>query len=418
MVPAFLARLRALSLFVCLGCADRGAAHPTPPAVVPLASLPSRYDTVKESRVSRPEVLLSGPVSGAPAMSKRSGFRSVSQGLGRILSASAPAQPGVPTPERATGPEAGKELIELEATLVLETSEVDDAARRARSLVRNAGGEIVTDTFEDNRYQSGYALSLRVPSERALPLIESLTHLGKVRSQKVQATDVSRRIADADTVLKNLELTLTRYQELAKKAESIAELTTLEAELDRVRTSIDRVKTDMAWMRDRVSGSTIYLQLARPAEERIEHEAKLYPGARLPFALTLDPDGGSSRYLGGGLSVLVSRAFNVDLDVMTDLDGSRRQGLDFVTASAGVELYSNLLGAGRRPFFNPYFGFRAGYANRFGDDAVSAGGSAGLELVRTSYLFVALDARGYALLGTDGGTELLFQPGAVLHVAY
>jgi hypothetical protein len=103
---------------------------------------------------------------------------------------------------------------------------------------------------------------------------------------------------------------------------------------------------------------------------------------------------------------------------MTDLDASKRNGLDLVTASLGVELYSNLLGAGRRPFLNPYFGFRAGYANRFGDDAVTAGGSLGLELVRTELFFVALDARAFALLGMDGGTELLFQPGAVLHVAY
>jgi hypothetical protein len=301
---------------------------------------------------------------------------------------------------------------------VLEARDTAVAAARARALTRAVGGEIVTDTFEDNRDESGYALSLRVPSDRALHLIESLARLGKVRSQKVQATDLSRRIADAGTVLENLELTLARYQELTKKAENVAELTTLERELDRVRTAIDRVNTDLAWMRDRVSRSTVYLQLAQPAEERISEEAKLYPGLRLPFALVLDPDGASSRYLGGGVSMLVVRAFNLDLDVMTDLDASARQGLDLLTASLGVELYSNLLGAGRRRYLNPYFGFRAGYANRFGDDAVSIGGSLGVELVRTDFAFVALDTRAFALLGTDTGTQLLFQPAAVFHVAY
>jgi hypothetical protein len=435
MVHGFVARLRALSLVVCLGCADRGAAYPSPPELQPIASLPARYSACasdpqgcngdiqlmsqRESRVSRPELLLTGPLSGAPAVSKRSaGLRMVSKGLDRALSAAAPARPSAPTPEQTTPPRAGKELIDLEATLVLEASDVESTAARARALTRAVGGEIVTDAYEDNRYQAGYALSLRVPSERATFLIDSLTQLGKVRSQKVQATDVSRRITDADAVLRNLELTLARYQELTKKAETVAELTTLEAELDRVRTSIDRVQTDLAWMRDRVSRSTVYLQLARPAEERIEEEAKLYPGARLPFALTLDPDGGSSRYLGGGASVLVTRAFNFDLDVMTNLDGSARHGLDLVTASLGVELYSNLLGAGRRRFFNPYFGFRAGYANRFGDDAVSVGGSLGVELVRTELVFVALDTRAYALLGTDTGSQLLLQPAAVLHLAY
>jgi hypothetical protein len=435
MVLGFLARLRALSLLVCLGCADRGATHPTAPAVQPISSLPARYGSCaadpggcnqgihqlsqQESRRHGQTILLTGPLSGAPAVSKRSGaLRQLSKGIDRVMSATAPAVPGPPMPQPTTPPQAGKELIDLEATLVLETRDVDAAATRARALTRAAGGEIVTDTFEDNRDQSGYALSLRVPSERALFLIASLTGLGKVRSQKVQATDLSRRMTDADTVLRNLELTLARYQELTKKAENVAELTTLEGELDRVRTAIDRVKTDLAWMRDRVSRSTVYLQLARPVEERISEEAKLYPGLRLPFALALDPDGGSSRFLGGGVSVLVTRTFNLDLDVMTNLDASSRNGLDLLTASVGVELYSNLLGAGRRRFLNPYFGFRAGYANRFGDDAASAGGSLGLELVRTDLAFLALDARAFALLGTDTGTQLLFQPAAVLHVAY
>jgi hypothetical protein len=49
---------------------------------------------------------------------------------------------------------------------------------------------------------------------------------------------------------------------------------------------------------------------------------------------------------------------------------------------------------------------------------VSVGGSLGIELVRTDYAFVALDARAAALLGTDSGTRLLIQPAAVVHVAY
>jgi hypothetical protein len=364
-------------------------------------------------------ILLTGPLSGAPAVSKRSGgLQQMSKGIDRALSASAPAAPVAPTPEPAKPPITGRELIDLEAHLVLEARDIAVAAARARALTRAVGGEIVTDTFEDNRYQSGYALSLRVPSDRALHLIDSLARLGKVRSQKVQATDLSRRIADAGTVLANLELTLARYQELTKKAENVAELTTLEGELDRVRTAIDRVNTDLAWMRDRVSRSTVYLQLAQPAEERISDEVKLYPGLRLPFALALDPDGASSRYLGGGVSMLVLRAFNLDLDVMTDLDASKRHGLDLLTASVGVELYSNLLGAGRRRYLNPYFGFRAGYANRFGDDAVSLGGSLGLEVVRTDFAFLALDTRALALLGTDTGAQLLLEPAVVFHVAY
>ncbi len=195
-------------------------------------------------------------------------------------------------------------------------------------------------------------------------------------------------------------------------------MTAIERELERVRTAIDRVKTDLAWMRDRVARSTVYLQLTRTAADVVSDEAKLYPGLRLPFAVALRSDGTSSRYLGGGLSMFIVRPFNFDLDITTDLDGTERDGLDLLLATVGVELYSNLLGAGHRRFLNPYFGFRAGYANLFGDDAVALGGSLGLELFRSELMFVEVQTRAYALAGTARGTQALVEPAIALHLAY
>src|SRR5690349_117472 len=179
MVLGFSARVRALTLLVCLGCSERGAAFPTAPDPQPIESLPERYGLPESpdqprielyaERATRRvggEILLTGPLSGAPAVSKsRSGVASVTKTVAEGLSAapSAPAHPSAPTPEPTSPPQAGKELIDLEATLVLEASDIESTAARARALTRAVGGEIVTDTFEDNRYQAGYALSLRVP---------------------------------------------------------------------------------------------------------------------------------------------------------------------------------------------------------------------------------------------------------------
>jgi hypothetical protein len=116
--------------------------------------------------------------------------------------------------------------------------------------------------------------------------------------------------------------------------------------------------------------------------------------------------------------MFVLRPFNLDLDLMTNLDGARRRGVDLVVATVGVELYSDLLGGGRRRFLNPYFGFRTGYASFYGDHAVPIGGSVGVEIFRRETAFAALEGRAYAALATQGGTAVLFQPAAALYVAY
>jgi hypothetical protein len=195
-------------------------------------------------------------------------------------------------------------------------------------------------------------------------------------------------------------------------------MTEIEKELERVRLSIDRVNTDLEWMKDRVARSTVYVQLALPRDERAEKTAQLYPGLRLPYLIDLEPGGGKSGYFGGGFSALVARPFNLDLDLLTHTDASRRDGVDLLLASVGVELYSNLLGAGKRRYLNPYLGFRAGYANLSSDDALLLGGSLGVELLKTSLLLCEVQARAYAFVGGERGTHALLQPALALNFAY
>jgi hypothetical protein len=173
-------------------------------------------------------------------------------------------------------------------------------------------------------------------------------------------------------------------------------------------------------MRDRAARSTVYVTLTLPKAKLTaqREDVKLYPGLRLPYALDLEPEGGTSGYFGGGLSVMFVSQFNLDLDLMTNVSPSRRGGVDLLTTTAGVELFSDLLGGGRRKYFNPYLGFRAGYVNLSGDSGAMLGGSTGAELVKTRAVTLDLGARVYALLGIRRGTHVLVQPALALNVAY
>jgi len=103
---------------------------------------------------------------------------------------------------------------------------------------------------------------------------------------------------------------------------------------------------------------------------------------------------------------------------LTHTHVAERDGVDLLLASAGVELYSNLLGAGRRRLLNPYLGFRFGYANLSSDDALLFGGSLGLEIVKSRFAILDLQTRVYALVGTEQGTHVLFEPALALNLAY
>jgi hypothetical protein len=391
----------------------------TPPAYDACFSQPQdcKQDSTNQLLTQREskQLLFTGPLSGAPAVSKRSG--KLLPQLGSSLTSTPVRAPGAPgaiaTPDTSARP-----FVDLEADLKIQTSDPIAAAARARALTANAGGQVLHEKFIDSEWENGNTLSIRVPAERAHFLIDELKKLGAVVSFETKSADLSRRFVDASSVLRSLQAARERYEALLRAATEVSEMTALERELERVRTAIDRVETDVAWMRDRVERSVVYLSIAKPAEERVTRDTKLYPGLRLPFAFDAPARGPGASYFGGGLSILVVRPFNVDLDLLTSTDPDERSGVDLLTTTVGVELYSNLLGAGRRKLLNPYFGFRAGYANLDGDDAVALGGSLGLELVKSDFFFVDLQTRVYALVAADRGTHVLFQPALAFNFAY
>jgi hypothetical protein len=419
-------------LTACQASTARGAETPQPARVETLTRydvqrLPAELrDTMRMDPLvgsenpsgSGPEILLTGPLAGAPAVSKKRERDLVERAQASLSSPRVPRAPGaIPTEQPAP---TRKEMLDVEAHVTLEVASIPVARQAVRSLARAGDAEVVNEVVEDNESHYGAALSLRIPSARVYWLLDELDKLGKVEARKVESKDISRQVADAETVLKNLEAVLARYQQLLEKAESVADMTAIENQLARVRTAIDRVKGDLAWMRDRVARSTVYVTLTIPKAELSaqREDVKLYPGLRLPYALDFEPHGGTSGYVGGGLSVMFMRQLNFDLDLMTNVSPARRSNVDLVTTTVGVELFSDLLGGGRRKYFNPYLGFRGGYVNLSGDSGVMLGGSVGAELVKTRAMTLDLGVRAYALLALRHGTHVLVVPALALNVAY
>jgi hypothetical protein len=420
-----------------LGCAREAvpagrAAPPQPVEVAPPGRYTEREQTKLESgnaTATGQEVLLSGPLAGAPAARAEAKsldlggeIYAVQQVMGGGSSSPPPPPPAVaPTAIPIAKPAdqaTPREMIDTEARVELEVESVDRAVGSIRSLVASVGGSIVNEVVEDTPDTAGAALSLRVPSGKVDETLAALGRTGKMLSRKVESKDVGREYHDAGILLGNLTATLKRYEELLAKAQGTPQVLEIERELARVRTQLDRVKGDMQWLRDRVARATIYVTLSspNPDEPLAEPTASLYPGLRATSVVDFSGANGSDTYLGGGVSVRFSRNLSFDADWLTSVEDS--DGVELFIATGGVEIYSDLLGGGKRKFLNPYLGFRVGYARLRGDGAFAPAGVLGLELWKSEVVTIELDARGFGFIQIEEDTHAALQTTLGFNVAY
>jgi hypothetical protein len=76
----------------------------------------------------------------------------------------------------------------------------------------------------------------------------------------------------------------------------------------------------------------------------------------------------------------------------------------------GFDLFSEALESGRRRFFNPYLGLRAGVAQTQDRLDFAAAAVAGLEIVKTRAFALDLQTRLFALVGNPDGPHGAVEP--------
>jgi hypothetical protein len=310
-------------------------------------------------------------------------------------------------------------MLDIEAHVMLQVANVKRGVKALHDLAARTGG-VVTDERVDSASQNGSAeLTLRIPSRATQAVFDDLEKLGSVLNQTVTARDIGKEFFDANLRLSSLTATLHRYEEILSKAGKVEEILRIEQELARLRAEIEQVKGNLRWLSDRAARATLHVALRERAPEVVhseEPEPKFFPGVRAPllfdFGRTADPT-----HVGGGISVRFARSFSLDLDILRRLDSEAR-GPDALVASAGGEIYSDLLGDGQRRFLNPYLGFRAGYGRFEGHDQALVGASAGLELFKNRWFDLDLETRHYLAFGGELGAHYVLVPALGASLAF
>ncbi|MFJ3877469.1 DUF4349 domain-containing protein [Streptomyces sp. NPDC090077] len=217
------------------------------------------------AKASSDRAAVAGPREGAPAQGK--------PGAGA-------AAPSAAAPDAKTGTQAPvRPHVIRTGTLGIETAEPQKALAAARTAAEGAGGYVGNESTErgrDGRLTS--TLTLRVPGERFDAVIGALEGSGKLLNRKVEAQDVTEKVADVDSRVKSQQASVARVREMMEKASALSDVVMLEGELSRRQSDLESLLAQQNALKDQTAMGTITVSVSEPAavpEERKEEEPGL-----------------------------------------------------------------------------------------------------------------------------------------------
>jgi hypothetical protein len=345
-------------------------------------------------------------------------------GLFGFAGGSSSPSPTVQLPSGADATTERGEMIDIEARFAVQCDAVTKCAARFRDLVQKSGGRVTVDEANAGK-ETEVTFEARVPAEKFDAFEGGLVGLGAVQAREIKKRDVSKEYHDSELLLHERDAARQRYEELLKEAKNVEETLKVEQQLERLRTEIDRIKGDMLWLKDRVASATVRVRFVPSATSEdavFAPTATLYPTLRTDMMFDLRSETQRVGYVGGGFSVEFkpfARAIAFDFDIaraaLADKPTSSEWAYTFLV---GLDLYSDLLGGGRRKFLNPYLGFRVGYSITEGLGDFAFGGVLGVDLVKTKAVLVDVGARVLGLVGNDEGPHVAVGPSASFSFAF
>ncbi|HEY9685420.1 MAG TPA: DUF4349 domain-containing protein [Coleofasciculaceae cyanobacterium] len=182
------------------------------------------------------------------------------------------AMPAEAAKERATGtrqpqtagPALQPQLIK-EANVTMKVDKVSEAGKRVKQLVRNLGGYITMENTtlsdEAGSYRNA-TLTIRLPQSNLDRFLDAAGNVGKILSESISATDVSKELVDTEARIRNLQAEEKALQQIMNRAGKIPEVLEVSRELARVRGEIEQAQGNLNFMRSQVAYSTVNISLS------------------------------------------------------------------------------------------------------------------------------------------------------------
>ncbi len=211
-------------------------------------------------RMAPSERMPSAPPFGGTEFAQRFGYissqRASAPVTGKPKTASSPV---TLTAVRTVAPD--RQLIKT-AELVLETDKVSHIVQQVIALAKEKGGYVLGLLEEVSLAGEHTArLQVRVPAEAFEESLLAIEKLGKVRSKRVQADDVTEEFLDIQSRLTALRTSMQRIQKMMEGTDNLDTLMRLENELAMRRSQVEGLEGRLRYLRERTAFCTIHLTI-------------------------------------------------------------------------------------------------------------------------------------------------------------
>ncbi len=224
-----------------------------------------RAETSEPQATADGTAVSTAPVSAAaPDVRERAMNRAAK--LGAMSDASQGAPPPVQTILPSKGGDVSPAMMIRTGYATLEVSRLDPAVASVRALAAKVGGYVTNSSTAGGRDQVRAAtLELRIPAQRYDEAVASLAEIGRVESTQTSAEDVGEEFVDLTARIDNQRKLESRLIDLlANRTGRLQDVLAVERELSRVRTEIDQVEGRLRYLKNRVSLSTLTVNLHEP----------------------------------------------------------------------------------------------------------------------------------------------------------
>ena len=183
----------------------------------------------------------------------------------------APASTPAPVPAAHSGSsgtalsDRSDQKIIRTSAIDLEVSDVTTSLDSLKAIASAHGGYVGSMSVNTRSGDRLYAvLIMRVPASSFDPAIEEIKTLGTLKSQSLQADDVTEEYVDLQAQRTALANQLVQYQRIMEKADNVSEILEVQEQIERVQVEIDRIDGRLKYLDSRVDYSTITVSLSEP----------------------------------------------------------------------------------------------------------------------------------------------------------
>jgi hypothetical protein len=192
-----------------------------------------------------------------------------------------------PAKDPLTPVTANRSIIHT-GTITMRVEHPDQAAGEVSVLAIGANGFVAADQRSNDGSRSEARVVVRVPADKFDSTLDSISHIrgGNQEGRSVDTQDVTEQMVDLDVRIANGQASVDRVRALMARAQTIAEIVSLESELARREGDLESLKARKAKLDDTTALSTITAVLlgpdakAAPTKSKIGFVAGLVAGWR------------------------------------------------------------------------------------------------------------------------------------------